>query len=152
MSWKWYLSENKFMKIIFNLSIFSAFQYYAVIATEHWSTWNWRGECSKRVIHKSQSIRLLVYFQKQPPEFPTKHRYWFSDVFRGYRMRPATLLKKRLWLRCFPVNFAKFLRTPFLSEHLRTTASLFLVLHKKVVNSVCDQSFSKIETGQSEKR
>ena len=27
--------------------------------------------------------------------------------------RPATLLKKRLWHRCFPVNFAKFLRTPF---------------------------------------
>ena len=28
-------------------------------------------------------------------------------------LRPATLLKKRLWHRCFPVNFAKFLRTPF---------------------------------------
>ena len=25
----------------------------------------------------------------------------------------ATLLKKRIWLRCFLVNFAKFLRTPF---------------------------------------
>ena len=25
----------------------------------------------------------------------------------------STLLKKRLWHRCFPVNFAKFLRTPF---------------------------------------
>ena len=25
----------------------------------------------------------------------------------------ATLLKKRLWHRCFPVNFAKFLRTLF---------------------------------------
>ena len=31
---------------------------------------------------------------------------------------PATLLKKRLWHRCFPVNFAKFLRTPFFTEHL----------------------------------
>ena len=28
-------------------------------------------------------------------------------------LRPATLLKKRLWRRCFLVNFAKFLRTPF---------------------------------------
>ena len=26
---------------------------------------------------------------------------------------PATLLKKSLWHRCFPVNFTKFLRTPF---------------------------------------
>ena len=33
-------------------------------------------------------------------------------------LRPATLLKKRLWYSCFPVNFAKFLRTPFLKEHL----------------------------------
>ena len=38
-------------------------------------------------------------------------------------LRPATLLKKRLWHRCFPVNFAKFLRTPFLTEHLLATAS-----------------------------
>ena len=32
--------------------------------------------------------------------------------------QPATLLKKRLWHRCFPVNFEKFLRTPLLTEHL----------------------------------
>ena len=31
---------------------------------------------------------------------------------------PATLLKKRLWHRGFPVNFAKFLRTSFIIEHL----------------------------------
>ena len=31
-------------------------------------------------------------------------------------LRPATLLKKRLWHRRFPVNFAKFLRTPFLQN------------------------------------
>ena len=34
-------------------------------------------------------------------------------------LRPATLLKKILWHRCFPVNFAKFLRTLFLTEQLR---------------------------------
>ena len=33
-------------------------------------------------------------------------------------LRPATLLTKRFWYRCFPVNFAKLLRTPFLTEHL----------------------------------
>ena len=47
------------------------------------------------------------------------------------RLRLATLLKKRLWQRCFPVNFAKFLRTPFLTEHLRwllldSTLNIFL--------------------------
>ena len=31
-------------------------------------------------------------------------------------LRPATLLKKRLCQRCFPMNFMKFLRTPFLQN------------------------------------
>ena len=31
-------------------------------------------------------------------------------------LRPATVLKKRLRHRCFPVNFVKFLRTPFLNN------------------------------------
>ena len=38
--------------------------------------------------------------------------------------RGSTLLKKRLWHRCFSVNFAKFRRTPFFTEHLR-----WLLLH-----------------------
>ena len=33
-------------------------------------------------------------------------------------LSPITLLKKRLWHRYFPMNFVKFLRTPFLKEHL----------------------------------
>ena len=41
------------------------------------------------------------------------------------RLKPVTLLKKRLWHRCFPVNFAKLLRTtPFFTEHLWATASV----------------------------
>ena len=31
-------------------------------------------------------------------------------------LRPATLLKKRLWHRCFPANFVKLSRTPFLQN------------------------------------
>ena len=31
-------------------------------------------------------------------------------------LRPATLLKERLWHRCFPVNFAKFLIKLFLQN------------------------------------
>ena len=37
-------------------------------------------------------------------------------------LRPATLFKKTLQHRCFPVNFLKFLRTPFFTEHLLPTA------------------------------
>ena len=32
--------------------------------------------------------------------------------------RVSSLIKKRLWHLCFPVSFAKFPRTPFLTEHL----------------------------------
>ena len=39
-------------------------------------------------------------------------------VFQEQKQPPedATLLKRRLWHRCFPVNFMKFLRTPFLQN------------------------------------
>ena len=33
-------------------------------------------------------------------------------------MQASTLLKMRLWHRCFPVNFVKFLITSILTEHL----------------------------------
>ena len=35
-------------------------------------------------------------------------------------LRSATLLKKRLWHRCFLMNFAKFLRTPFVQNTFST--------------------------------
>ena len=38
-------------------------------------------------------------------------------------VRPATLLKKRLWHRYFRVNFTKFLRTRFFIQYLQETAS-----------------------------
>ena len=31
-------------------------------------------------------------------------------------LKPATILKKRLWHGCFPMSFAKFSRTPFLQN------------------------------------
>ena len=31
-------------------------------------------------------------------------------------LRPSTLLKKRLWQTCFPVNYAKFPRAPFIQN------------------------------------
>ena len=54
---------------------------------------------------------------------PMKKRYVRVNQARSSHpevfCKPATLLKKRLWHRCFPVNFVKFLRTPFFMEHLR---------------------------------
>ena len=42
--------------------------------------------------------------------------FFFNEVAGP---RPATLLKKRLRHRCFPVNFTKSLGTPFFKEHFR---------------------------------
>ena len=39
-----------------------------------------------------------------------------QSLFLNKGLRPATLLKKRLWHKCLPVNFAKFTRTPFLQN------------------------------------
>ena len=57
-----------------------------------------------------------------------------SLVFNKFTgLMPATLWKKRLWYRCFPSNFAKFLKSTFLIEHLRR---LLLVLETSLENII----------------
>ena len=69
----------------------------------------WREDfLNKEKILKQGWIKRHLPFQD------VLYHLYFSTGFR-----PATLLKKRLWHRCFPLNFAKFLRTPFFTEHLR---------------------------------
>ena len=50
-----------------------------------------------------------------------------SEMFykKGVLKNFANLLKKRLWHRRFPVNFAKYLRTPFLQK---ASGCLFLYI------------------------
>ena len=49
-------------------------------------------------------------------KFTGKHlcQSLFSNKFAG--LRAATLLKKKLWHMCLPVNFVKFLRIPYLEN------------------------------------
>ena len=55
----------------------------------------------------------------------------FYSVSPALKWLLQLYLKKRPWHRCFPVNYAKFLRTAFLSGHLRW---LFLKrLHKIII-------------------
>ena len=74
--------------------------------------------------------------QKKPPEviykkgafknfaiFTGKHlcqNLFFNKVVG---LRPATSLKKRLWHRCFSVNFEKLLKNNLYTEYLWATAS-----------------------------
>ena len=46
-------------------------------------------------------------------KFTKKHLY--QSVFL-IKLQAKALKKKRLWHRCFPVNFTKFQRTPFLQN------------------------------------
>ena len=47
-------------------------------------------------------------------------------------LRPAYLLNKRLWHRCFPVNFAKFLRTTTSFTHNNLEFQGFLTIKKQM--------------------
>ena len=40
----------------------------------------------------------------------------FIETSEVAGLRLTTLVKKRLWHRCFSVNFVKFVRTPFLKN------------------------------------
>ena len=53
-------------------------------------------------------------------------------------VRPGTLLKKRLWHRCFPVNFVEFLRTPFFIE---TSGGCFYKLLIQSTFGISNKSF-----------
>ena len=58
-------------------------------------------------------------------KFTGKHlhqRLFFNNVTD---LRDATLLRRKLWHKCFPVDFAKFLRTPYLQNN---SGRLLLIL------------------------
>ena len=77
-----------------------------------------------------RSSRSEVFFKKGVfknfAKFTGKHLCQSLFVNKISGLRPATLLKKKLWHKSFPVNFMKFLRTPFFIEHLLVGAYLFL--------------------------
>ena len=64
--------------------------------------------CQNRSSHRGCSVRKAVLrnFEK----FTGKH------LCQSFFFNKVSLLKKRLWHKCFPVNFAKFLKTPFLQN------------------------------------
>ena len=61
------------------------------------------------------------------------HSLFFSKLAG---VRPANLLKKRLWHRCFLVKFVKVLRTTFFIEHL-SWLLLLLVVQVAIKKRMC---------------
>ena len=67
-----------------------------------------------RSSHRRCSVRKGVI--RNFSKFTGKQLYQSLYFQKVAGLRPATLIKWRLWHRCFPVNFEKFLRTPFLQN------------------------------------
>ena len=71
-------------------------------------------KCTEAVAHRC-SVKKVFLKNSQNSQENTCVRDFLNKVTSLW---PATLFKKRLSHRSFPVNFAKFLRRPFFTEHL----------------------------------
>ena len=101
----------------------SSFGITTVNNLQNWELYS-RGQLDKIIYQQ-----LLLSRSSRPEVFCKKSVLWnFANrktpvpeslFWKRCRPRPAALLKKRLWHRYFPVNIAKFLRTPLFTERLR---------------------------------
>ena len=108
------------LKSICHIACVTSNENYIALSLEH-STSEILSFCSCYILYY-----ILYPLQKQPPEvfyrkavlknfakFTGTHLCQSLFFNKVADLRTATLLQKRLWHRCFPVNFAKFLRKPF---------------------------------------
>ena len=73
--------------------------------------------CGGAVFSKVQIAeiaKIAKYNKRQPSKVFYKRKVFLKKMFlkKFMALRPTILLKIRLQRRCFPLNFAKFLRTP----------------------------------------
>ena len=85
-----------------------------------------------------RSSRTEVFCKKDAPRN-------FAKFTGKHLCQSLTLLKKTLWHRCFPVNFARFLKTPCFTEHIRwlfcnffKALSIFLKICVSLFRVTCD--------------
>ena len=69
--------------------------------------------CSKAVSRRSSVKKVLLEISQNSQE----NTFARDSVL--IKLQACNFIKKCLWYRCFPVNFARFLRTPFFTKHLR---------------------------------
>ena len=85
----------------------------------------------KNINHRRCSLRkgVLRNFAK----FIWKHLCQSFFVTKVTGLRPAILLKKRFWHRCFPVNFAKFWRALFTQNTSGRLLLIVLNTHQEIM-------------------
>ena len=76
--------------------------------------------CMKCIMTNDRSSRPEVFCKKGGLTNSAKFigRHLCQSLFL-IKLQASGFIKKKDWHRCFPANFAKFLRTPFLTKHLR---------------------------------
>ena len=97
-----YLRYNNTLKPIFHVKRLMASLKKKDHSKERNNSWLL---CRKKQ-SKEKNYRVISTHQK------CSDRRWLGVVTRG-DPRPATLLSQKIWLRCFPVNFAKFFKYLF---------------------------------------
>ena len=96
--------------------------------------------CFSKVYERFLHEQLKPFVETFLPVFVAAYREGYSCNHALMRLvenwkRLATLLKKRLWQRCFPVNFVKFLKTFFLQN---TSGRLLLKqFHEQALQVLC---------------
>ena len=106
------------------------------------SLWMTATTCNFYFSYKKQKQASEVFYKKGVLRnfaiFIGKHLCQSLFLNKIGSLRPETLLKKRLWHRCFLLNFEKFLRTPFLQN-----TSGWLLLKKSTSQKKFFQNTSK---------
>ena len=94
----------------------------------------------ENVINNGKHFVLFHFINSRPEVFCKKDALRNFAKFTGKHLcqslffnkvaglRPATLLKKRLWHRCFLVNFAKFLGKPLVAASVTYRSTLINVM------------------------
>ena len=95
-------------------------EYPANCVIRNFEKFKWRGSIFRNS-HLRCSVKRMFLEIAQTQENTSAR-----DSFL-IKLQAKALLKKILWNRCFPMNFAKFLRTLFFTERLWTTASKFSI-------------------------
>ena len=115
----------------------TAFNFILTIQYNQWFTniWCFRSKQYSALAISSDRVLswirfYLRYSNSRPEVFCTKGvlrnftkltgKHLCQSLFfnKAAGFSPPTLLKKKLWHRYFPVNFATFVRKPFIIEHL----------------------------------
>ena len=117
------------------------YNFYRVIVCPKLAQWCWRKNKGRR----KENSRIKSG-QKQPPEVFSRKgilrnfaKFTGKHLYQRLRLFFNKVAGLGLWHRCFPVNFAKFPRTLFFTEHPRW---LLLSGIMKVYISLINEDYS----------